>query len=576
MPQAYSGEPETSIAYEYNDPWETIETHSIGQGKRTVKNARGQILYTEDFGTSTPLGASAGEYISARIGFAYSLAGQVVKKMDLTPGPSPPGEGSNMSLDIPPFGSAQATARDTSGNNINYWWYDGFGRLVASNDPDRGYTELRYNGFGNMVTRSDAMGRTTALAYDRLGRVLTKVLPGGEGEVTYTYDEHAGSENCAGRLVSVNDPVQRITFSYDRLGRVKREARRFNLTAEQFKMPAGIDQTTEFETLFERDLLGRAHRVLYPVELHSGTRSIVEYSYNSMGLSSRVRLTSSGTAKDIVAGIKYNEFGQMTEMTRGNGVKTAYEYDVKGRLMHLVSTTTVNETVKKVQDVTYSFNTRNSIVSMEDNPEIDPAGPNPSRVRYEYSYDGLNRLVHALGNSAPEDPPTPGGGLIRKFERGYGYAANGNLTRKDIMDPETHGIQDRWAYTYDNHAATGIDTTVHAGRFVMRYDSVGNMISKRDNMKNRTKMMAYDSNNRITEVINPDNGNQMGKYFCDDSGFRAAKSAYIEGMGDMEKVDLLHASKFFTIEERKDSYGNAIPGGGAPRPGNQLHCEIPS
>jgi RHS repeat-associated protein len=52
----------------------------------------------------------------------------------------------------------------------------------------------------------------------------------------------------------------------------------------------------------------------------------------------------------------------------------------------------------------------------------------------------------------------------------------------------------------------------------------------------------------------------MDRYFYDDSGFRAAKSALVEGFEGAEKVNLLHASKYFTIEERKDSYGNAIPG----------------
>ena len=71
------------------------------------------------------------------------------------------------------------------------------------------------------------------------------------------------------------------------------------------------------------------------------------------------------------------------------------------------------------------------------------------------------------------------------------------------IDPETHEATDAWAYSYDNsnHAVTGIfSSKIGSERFDMHYDAVGNMIYQRDDEKNRTKSIEYDSFNRIRKV----------------------------------------------------------------------------
>ena len=79
-----------------------------------------------------------------------------------------------------------------------------------------------------------------------------KTLPGTEGVVAYYYDNLSGSENALGKLVRIDDPVQRKDLCYDKLGRIKREIR----------VITGI--TTEFETRFEYDLLNRTKKIYYP------------------------------------------------------------------------------------------------------------------------------------------------------------------------------------------------------------------------------------------------------------------------------------------------------------------------
>ncbi len=222
LPGAGGETEETSITYTYNDPWEVIETHSAGRSKRTVKNAGGRVLYIEDSGTGDD-----GRFVNAKIGFAYDLTGRRVKKMDLN--------NTGMSLQVQ-SSMFRAGVKDSSGNNIALWKYDGFGQLKASSDPDLGYTGFRYNGFGDIVSATDALNRTTSMSYDMLGRLTTKDLPGSEGRVTYIYDSLSGMENTQGKLAAIDDPAQRKEFSYDRLGRVKYEKREIKIDGSGFSV----------------------------------------------------------------------------------------------------------------------------------------------------------------------------------------------------------------------------------------------------------------------------------------------------------------------------------------------------
>jgi len=375
-PRAFDGEPETSVIYKYVDPWEVVSTHSIGQSKRTVKNARGQVLYVEDFGTG-----DLGNFVSAKIGFAYDIAGNRVKKMDLSSSypPLTPEGGTEMNLFMPsppaPLpegeGSVDIPDKDQSGYNIAYWWFDAFGQLKASIDPDLGYSGFRYNGFGDVIKTADANNKVTTMSYDRLGRLIQKNLLGDpdnpdddEGVVQYTYDSLEGSENTKGRLAKLVDPAQSKEFSYNKLGHRIREVRQY------YDDASNPDLSKPFETTFSYDLLGRTTRIVYPKDPRLQSSISVDYAYNSMGLVNSVntKYGPESTEKPVVKNIDYNEFGQMTRVINGNDVVTNYEYDVKGRLAHLSSLTENDGEINSLQDVEYSFKINNSIQSIVNKP----------------------------------------------------------------------------------------------------------------------------------------------------------------------------------------------------------------
>ncbi len=267
-------------------------------------------------------------------------------------------------------------------------------------------------------------------------------------------------------------------------------------------------------------------------------------------------------SKPLVSAVDYNEFGQMTRISRGNGTVTYYDYDIKGRLYNLVSTTGANGIIRRLQDVRYTFRIDNSIKSIENRPDIDTNGSNSSIIRYDYEYDGLNRLVHAEGHY--EKTALSGNGVLlenKNFRRGYSYSQNGNLTAKRIYDTETGTISDNRTYTYSNHMVTRIGTTKHgSSRFEMIYDAAGNMISQRDNENAIAKEMEYDSYNRIRKVTDPDSRTEsvIGQYWYDDQGFRVRKVAKRNIHGRDVNIEVLYPSMYFGIERQLNNGGNVI------------------
>ncbi|EMK20356.1 hypothetical protein LEP1GSC008_0019, partial [Leptospira kirschneri serovar Bulgarica str. Nikolaevo] len=79
-----------------------------------------------------------------------------------------------------------------------------------------------------------------------------------EGNIQYTYDSFSGSENSVGRLVRIEDSNQNKTFSYDKLGRVKKETRVILATTEGNPLPTETAGPYITETRY--DLLGRVTR----------------------------------------------------------------------------------------------------------------------------------------------------------------------------------------------------------------------------------------------------------------------------------------------------------------------------
>ncbi|WP_016761880.1 SpvB/TcaC N-terminal domain-containing protein, partial [Leptospira kirschneri] len=477
----------------YNSAFETTETHSSGTSKRTVKNASGEVLYVEDF-------ASDGN--SAKIGFCYDVAGNRIKKSDLN-------DGTPLSCPQSSVLSPLNT-KDVSGRNQAYWSYDAFGKLRAESDPDLGVSSYNYNNFGDLTSQTNAKGVTTTFTYDGVGRILTKNIP--EGNIQYTYDSFSGSENALGKLVRIEDSNQNKTFSYDKLGRVKKETRVILATSSGNPLPSETAGPYITETRY--DLLGRVTRIDYPEHPISHGRMRACYNYGTAGYISgiSVQVNTNGILpgycnKDIVENITYNEFGQTSSLTLGNGITTSYGYDVKGRMVRLNSSGDVNGSNKVLQDAVYSFNPNNNITNVV-NTTTD------FNTQYVYGYDGLGRLTSANGSYI--EPFNSN--FTQRFQQSFVYEKNGNLSSKRFHDPLSGSVQDVWSYQYTNHQVTNIDSSKSgADALTMSYDANGNLTRQRDNVKDLTKRISIDSQDRITQIQDGNNA-VLGSYWYDESG----------------------------------------------------------
>ncbi len=531
LPKAQGESGETSISTLYNDPWEVTTIHSGGTRKRTVKNARGHTLLVEDSGTGT------GGSVTATVGFCFDATGNRLKKQDLN--------GSSLSCD--PF-HADVPGKDTSQNNTTYWAYDALGRLIARSDPDLGVDRYQHNAFGDVTQETDARGLVTTMAYDQLGRLTQKNLPGSEGTVHYAYDVQSGTENGRGRLVALNDSSQTKVLSYDRLGRLKREDRSIKDGGTPFTNTAVVGAV--YTTDYTYDLLGRSYEILYPSTVVVNTRLRTCYRYNSFGYTQSVHVrpdasqgAGCGNGQPIILDTTYTEFGEVARVEYGNHVIANYTYDVKGRLSKILTTQNGQTTTKTIQNADYTFDVQNNITGVANNAEAYATASS-------YQYDGMNRLVDASGSYVEADDGT---GTTQtnpsRYRRLYEYTPNGNLTAKEMRDPTTGTVTDRWQYTYANHMATRIDTIANgAARFTMGYDAAGNMTFQRDTKSGLEKEISYDSYNRIRLVTNPATSDTAGRYWYDDTGFRVRKIARILKGTEYQNVETLYPCKLYGLE----------------------------
>lgn len=553
LPRGYEGEDETSISYEYNDPWETVETHSVGRGKRTVKNGRGQVLYVEDFGTGDD-----GKALSASIGFYYDLSGKRIAKFQAEYAKA---DGQFIASDVEKILAGHEDGLKTRAPipEASYWWYDGLGQVIEAFDPDMGRSRMTYNAFGDVVETVDANGKRTVTDHDSLGRPTVTHLPDGEGEIVTVYDELEGSENALGQVVMIQDPAQTKTFSYDELGRVKREVREIH-----------ADDLQTYTTDYAFDNLNRKTEITYPQNPQNGARMTVRYAHGPMGVKG-IDTELKGKTRPILTEVSYNEFGQMDRVVRGNETTTEYIYDIKGRLQRLRTSSSVDGAPKMIQDVSYEFKVDNSIASVMNSPELDVDGAIESAVRYEYTYDGLNRLVEAFGDYQKSGTiPVKGNSgktvpvdVRKQFKRGYDYALNGNMMGKTIYDPQSGAMTDQWSYIYEgnNHAVTGITTTGFGEkRFDMQYDAVGNMVAQWDYEKDLAKHLEYDSSNRIRKVTDPDTGELKGEYEYDSQGFRVRKYAPKKTKKGEVFAEILYPSMYFGVEKDYREDGGKLIG----------------
>lgn len=386
---------------------------------------------------------------------------------------------------------------DAQGNNKRSV-YDGLGRKVLDDDPNRGSMTYVYDDASNLRETVDAKRQRITYEYDGVNRPVAEdyhdagapFSAGRNPDVRYVYDRsgfeaeladgrRAAPRNTLGRLVSVFDLSGETHRSYDARGRT-----------EWWVKGVRHPQTGEvvpYVSSLNYDSLDRVTVFVYP------DNDRITYSYNPRGL-----LEAAGSRSRFpLTNLDYAPSGQVTRVHYGNGVSTAYEYDERLRLNRL---TTVDSEQSPLLSYVYQLDSASNIVNIDDRRfGPDALAHAPERVNDQsFEYDDLYRIARVrYGFEVDEHAASVSwrydriGNLLEQSsnithrEHGRDVANTGQLEYLGGRDDRTGR---RPGDPPGPHAATG------ANGYRLEYDDNGNVVRLSD-MK-----LTWDFKDRLVSV----------------------------------------------------------------------------
>lgn len=377
--------------------------------------------------------------------------------------------------------------------NVKTNAFDGWGRKIATHDPNAGLFRYVYDSVGNLLETIDAKGQRNTYTYDGANRSLAEDYGGdGTNDVVYGYDspssDYPDFQSVKGRLARIDDQSGACFFNYNERGNLVEKIKRI-------RRRDGTLEDYRFASLY--DAADRMIEAIFP------DADRLSYEYNERGLLRSI--------PGIVTSIVYNAAGQRTAMAHANGVVSTYTYDQRQRLRQLVSAS-ASPLVGTIQHLTYDLDGANNMLAMTDGRGLAPS--DPRNMTQAFVLDDIYRLTQVVGT---------GYGTIN-----HTYDKLGNMTSMtspDISDPRVnHGMRSFSGGASGRigrnpgdapgpHALTGTDSG-----YAVTYDDNGNMVTARGNA------YEWDSLDRLQSVANT---NGTLRFVYDYAGSRVLK--YLEG-----------------------------------------------
>jgi RHS repeat-associated protein len=342
---------------------------------------------------------------------------------------------------------------------------------TLSGSPEAGYTligadrtQLDFSGIGKLESVIDRNGNETTLAYDEAGRLKTIEDPAGR-QITLSYNE-------AGQVESAEDPMGHVVkYTYE-----AKHLKTVTMPGEegarwQFKYD-GSHRMTEMvdgrggKTTNEYDASSRVKSQTDPgghtltfeyAPFHTkvtnkATGAVTDQWFTSNNQPYSVT-RGFGTADATTEIFSYNEAGQLTAVTDGNGHTTTYAYDAQGNLK--------SEKDAEGNETKWAHNGTHDVISM-----TTPGGETITIER-----DG-NGNVESISRPGPEETTQ-----TTTFDHNeFGQLEN-------VTDP----LERTWVYGYNEQ-----------GDRIAATDPEGN-----------TRSFEYDENSRLEAIISP-RGNAEG------------------------------------------------------------------
>ncbi|MEW6746638.1 MAG: DUF6531 domain-containing protein [Planctomycetota bacterium] len=391
------------------------------------------------------------------------------------------------------------------------WTYESHGNVETETRwLDLGQTEAvtrswTYNGFGQRRTEVDGRGHTWEWTYDGDGRPTAAIDPEGD-QTWYGHDAlWRLTSQTDGRGSGAGDPAYTTHFEYDAADRL----------TETTSPPVGSPPHA-ITVSYEYDEIGNRTRST------DGNGNIRNFSYDNESNLTRVEEPFDGNPAGRVTQYGYDELNRRTSMVDALGNTTSFEYDDADRLERRED--------GAGNQWTTSYDDHGNVLS-----ETDPSG-----VTLTHEYDTLNRrtrttdeLSHEwlmaydrLGQRTSATDPNgnetrftyDGLGRLESVEDAaggitrYGYDAAGNLTEIEDVDGKVVSQREYWD---DNRLKKATDGLGYYYDYA--YDAAGNQTGVTD-AKHLTTTLTPDAVNRIVHIAYPDSTEVA--YTYDDNGNR--------------------------------------------------------
>jgi RHS repeat-associated protein len=350
------------------------------------------------------------------------------------------------------------------GGQIRLFGYDALSRMTGQITPEGGPVAFTYTDFGAVLKRTDARNVETHYKYDALNR-LSQVwytglngndsgtvrpnLPPGvaaTSDLNINYNNFTTAQAGNGQVHQITDGAGSESYAYDSLARPSSKTR----TEDSFS----------YQTQYQYNQANQLTVMIYP----SGKR--VRMNRDSRGrLSGEDNVDAADNVlTSYVSSIGYNEAGQTTGLSLGNGVSENYGYSADRLQLTSQTATSFAASLINVKyiyqtvmgDSGFGTSANNSGQLMMISGSIGPK----SRTE-RFTYDDLGRLATAYGK-----------GL---WGRRYTYDRWGNRT--GVYDATSGGNQ---IQSVTLELSGGVPTTnqiASVGGVNYSYDASGNLTS---------------------------------------------------------------------------------------------------
>jgi RHS repeat-associated protein len=379
---------------------------------------------------------------------------------------------------------------DPLGNTTNFI-YDGDGRQIAVVDARGNRTTTAFDPAGQVTSVTDGLNRTTQYLYDLDGRPTVVIDPIGnrttthydaDSRVTAVTDARQSSTitgyDAEGNVVTITDALSHTTtFAYDAAGQ-----RTLAIDAAGRRVTTGYDKAGEVTSV--TDGLGTT---TYLYDADGRRTDEIDYLRN----------------RTVTI---YDAAGQVIEIVKPDGLSSTFGYDAAGRLVRQTdwfgntSSTVYDAAGEAVVDIDPLGHLTSHLYDLagRETTTIDALGKRTTMV-----YDGDGRLVNlidadnnkttfaydAVGNKTLMTDP-------------LGHTATFQYDAANQLTDTTDRLGQRVTYSYDaDGRETGEHWFANAILVSYTYDAVGNMLTASNN--NGTYTMAYDAENRMTQVVEP-------------------------------------------------------------------------